>query len=277
VRDNWDGRRPQSWPVTLAWSLTVALVCLIPADAYSETGPVWMRDGGDQEPSVFAEPPVEHLQDVPPPAPAPSPKSSLSLSGLFGGVVSMGADVTGYEPAMVLSAQAPLSNSPNGPILDVTGEMLALQGADIETGDIAVFKSLELGAALWQPFFPKTLRFGLYGQVGAASRRKGATTPAEKSPLWATLGLGIRSPDHSNYLAVGLGPDERISEYAQIAITVQAKATLPPLKAGVLKGTTAALVISIVRGLDVSQVGEGYPTRDGGRSSIRVALLAGWN
>lgn len=202
--------------------------------------------------------------------------SKLQLSGYGGVVVSMGSDVTGYEPALMISAQAPLSNHPKGPVLDVTGEMLADQDASVETGDITVFKSLELGAAVWQPLFPSQLRFGLYGQFGAASRRKGEQTPAVKSPLWATIGLGIRSPDHSNYLAVGLGPDERISDYAQFALTVQAKATLPALRTGALKGGTAALVVSIVRGLDISTVGEGHPNRNGGRSSVRVALMAGW-
>lgn len=253
-------RRPQSWPVTLAWALTVALVCLYPRDAYSETGPVWIQDAGD----------------VAPPAPPSSMGEGVRLSGYIGGVVSLSADATGYEPAILLSVQAPLSTSSKGPTLDVTGELLALPGESIDAGDITTFRSLELGLAVWQPIFPSIVRVELYAQAGVASRRKGETEPAQKSPLWAAFGLGLRSPDHSRYVTVALGPDERTSDYAQLALTIQAKATLPPLETGPLKGMTAALVVSIVRGLDVSQYGTGYPTRDGGVSSVRVALMVGF-
>lgn len=274
-------RERQSWPVTIMWALTVALACLLPADAYS--APVWVLDGGDleaQAKEAKAKADAEkaaHIENLKAQLCAIDKNQcddELLVNILVGMSTSVSAEASGVQPGALLSLQVPLSHSSKGPILDANLGLNAAAAQTIDLAKVETYKSVELGLGVYQPLFPSKLRFGLYGQVGVASRLRGATEPAQKSPLWGSLGLGIREKTNKHYLTIGLGGDQRISpDVAQFALTVRGKASIKDL---VVKGSTAALLVDIIRGLDVSTYGQGHPGRDGGTSSYRVNLLAGW-
>lgn len=274
-------RRPQPWPITLVWALTCLVVLPIPADAYS--APVWTIDGGDLEAQAKE---AKAKADAERAAHIENLKAQLCVIDkaecddeilidiLVGMSTSVSAEASGVQPGALLSVQVPLSHSSSGPILDANLGLNAAAAQTIDLANVETYKSVELGLGVYQPLWPSVLRFGIYGQVGVASRLRGATEPAQKSPLWGSLGLGIREKANKHYLTIGLGGDQRISpDVAQFALTVRGKASIKDL---VVKGSTAALLVDIVRGLDISQYGQGYPTRDGGTSSYRVNILAGW-
>jgi len=204
----------------LLWALTVALVWLYPADAFSETPgqvatwdgvPVRVASAWPQEPSVFAQPPVERLEDAPPPAPAEPAVPGFEGHLSAGGQVGNRDAETALVPIARIDVRARLrigSAEKWQPRLRVRAQFGGYPGEGVAITDPTTFTELAFSAGLFERVAPG-LEVGAFGGVSALFKT-GGVPPALEGPARWGIGALAYSDDGENWITVYLGQDQRL-------------------------------------------------------------------
>lgn len=290
------GRRPQSWPITLGWSLTCLLVCLHPADAYSAVA-TW--DGGDSawqatdvptktEADFEAEEAakkaalIENLRAQLCALEGTTCPGGVSLTVQAGGLASISPEASGVAPLARVGVAWPLLRgvdskgralADRGPRVTVTADLTALPGEAVELSDPATFRAIEATLGIDQPLGGKiAAAIGL--RAGFASRLATDTeTPRDKAPRFGSVGMSF-SGTGGDHLFVGIGGDQRLTGEWEAAVLVEGAVRLYTAESGVFQGGALSLIGRAILGLDFGAGAGADPGRPR-RDSIAVGIAVG--
>jgi hypothetical protein len=243
-------RRPQTIGHTLTWGLTILLVMLIPEDAFSENLVNWVWDGGQvlqpvpglpEEPSVFEEIPKDPAQEASPPvttAAAKAMRDNPSFKGAIvaGAMVTNRDEKTGGTLVVRIDTSAKLKVIPYEydqwrPLLRTSIEFSGYPEKGPDLGDPTTVDRLDFYASLSERLFDG-FEAG-FGGGFAVSLGRGRLVAGQKSP--AKWDLHGRFYSGNNYLKVGIGQDQVLSQGWNGSASVRVEGQYEVKLAGALK------------------------------------------